>query len=287
MQCEGTTPLDSPIIPEQQIRWEQLCAFHANNKQWPMGITPDGIEGGSPLVTMMKYSSSAATWLSTYTWMECCSHTPTKIDHPMAKARPTSLSQAKWNHRKEAVDHSPNHTSQLKAGKSILRSPPDTPQNIQETASPWTQWEQMQMFYSSICLWPAQEGHNPTQMEGGSPILWTMLHPPSAKARLQTYAWNGHLENFMPWTIGHIDGTQVRPPLVLRARWNIRHSTDFGSPIHNTTTQSASTTIPVISRHSGSLGTTIYRLIVAILFLHPPSTPGPRGKAQHPIPTTI
>jgi len=145
----------------------------------------------------------------------------------------------------------------------------------------------MQRFYSSLLLWPAQEGHNPTQMAGGSPIIWTMLHPPSVATRLQTYAWNGHMENFMPWTIGQTDSAEVRPPLLSYTQWNIWRGTNFGSPIHNTTTQSASTTIPVISRHSGSLGTTIYRLIVAILFLHPPSTPGPRGKVQHPIPTMI
>jgi len=244
-----------------------------------MGITPNGIKGGSPLVTTMKYPSSAPTWLSTYAWMECCSHTLSGIDRSTATARSTSLSQATWNHRNNVwvrplnkVENAPNHTRR---------------RNITEPASPWTQWEQMRIFYSSIPLWPAQDGHNPTQMEGGSPILWTMLHPPSVKARLQTYAWNGHLEKFMPWTIGSINGTQVRPPLISHARWNIRHGTDASSPIHNTTTQSASTPIPAIPRHSGSLGTTIYKLIVAILFLHPSSTPGPRGNAQHPISTTI
>ncbi len=151
MQRKGITPLDDPIIPEQQMRWEQLCTFHANNKQWPMGITPDGTEGGSPLVMTMKYSSSSSTWLSTYAWMECCSHTPSETDHPMVTARPTSLSQAKWNHRKESiwvrplntVDHSPNHTHQLKPGKSVIQSSQDTLQHIQENASPWMQWEQM------------------------------------------------------------------------------------------------------------------------------------------------
>jgi len=181
-----------------------------------MGITPDGIEGGSPLVTTMKYPSSAPTWLSTYAWMECCSHTLSGIDHSTATARPTPLSQAKWNHRKDIwvrplniVENAPNHTHRRKAGKSVPWFSPDTPQNIKEPASPWTQWEQMQIFYSSILLWPAQDGHNPTQMEGSSPILWTMLHPPSVEARLQTYAWNGHLENFMPWTIGSINSAQV------------------------------------------------------------------------------
>jgi len=140
--------------------------------------------------------------------------------------------------------------------------------------------------YSSLLLWPAQD---PTQMTGGSPIIWTMLHPPSvATRRLQTYAWNGHMENFMPWTIGQTDGAEVRPPLLSYARWNIRRNTDFNSTIDKTTTHSAPTIMPVISRQTGSPGTTIYRLIVAILFPYPSLThPGLRADVQHPIPTTI
>jgi len=32
LQRDGITPLNGPIIPEQQMRWEQLHIFHANNK---------------------------------------------------------------------------------------------------------------------------------------------------------------------------------------------------------------------------------------------------------------
>jgi len=51
--------------------------------------------------------------------------------------------------------------------------------------------------------------------------------PPSVKARLQTYAWNGHLENFMPWTIGRIDGTgdtttRIAHPVEYLARHQFR-----------------------------------------------------------------
>ncbi len=122
------------------------------------------------------------------------------------------------------------------------------------------------MFYSSIPLWPTQEGHNMTQMEGGSPIIWTMLHPPSVEVHLQTYAWKGHSDNFMPWTIGQTDGANTRPPLLLYAQWgNIQHSSNSTSPLYDTITHTASpSSSPVTSRHSISLGTTIYRLIVVI-----------------------
>jgi len=80
----------------------------------------------------------------------------------------------------------------------------------------------MRAFHSNTLLWPTQERIGQTQVEGGSPLIWTTLHPPLADTRLQTYAWNGHLANYMPWTI---DQATDRPPIISHARWNIRRST--------------------------------------------------------------
>jgi len=82
----------------------------------------------------------------------------------------------------------------------------------------------MWAFYSSFLLWPSEEWRSQLSTEGSSPLIWTMLHPPLAEAWLQTYAWTGHLENYMPWSNGQTD-TTVRPPIVSHTRWNIRKST--------------------------------------------------------------
>jgi len=49
----------------------------------------------------------------------------------------------------------------------------------------------MQRFYLTINLWPSLERTHPTQLEGSSPIVWTMLHPPTAAAWLSAYSWEG------------------------------------------------------------------------------------------------
>jgi len=78
--------------------------------------------------------------------------------------------------------------------------------------------EDMRGFYSNITLWPSMERHHPTQIEGGSPLMWTMLHPPAAVAWLLTYSWKGHLDNYLPWANSN---NVVQPPLISYARWNI------------------------------------------------------------------
>ena len=62
----------------------------------------------------------------------------------------------------------------------------------------------MQAFYSHIPLWPSKEQHS-IWLEGGSPLVWSMLYPPSVEEQLQTYTWNGHLDNQTPWTTGQTD----------------------------------------------------------------------------------
>jgi len=67
-------------------------------------------------------------------------------------------------------------------------------------------------------------------MEGSSPLVCTMLYPPVEVAWLQTYAWNGHLENFMLWNNGHTDHANIRPPLISYAKWNIWQGPDLPWP---------------------------------------------------------
>jgi len=67
-------------------------------------------------------------------------------------------------------------------------------------------------------------------VEGGSPLVWTTLYPPLETARLQTYAWDGHLSNFMPWTARETD-LATRPPLISHAMWNFeKKATSLPSP---------------------------------------------------------
>jgi len=97
-----------------------------------------------------------------------------------------------------------------------------TPINFQWSLSPQRQWERMRVFHSRKLLWPTMERTGQTQVAGGSPLTWTTLYPPLTDVRLETYAWNGHLANYMPWTIGP---EIARPPIISHARWNIRRST--------------------------------------------------------------
>jgi len=77
----------------------------------------------------------------------------------------------------------------------------------------------MQAFYSSVQQWPLMVQTNPWQMEGGSPLEWSMLYPPLATACLQTYAWEGHLANLMPWMTSQ-QAHDTRPSLISHAMWN-------------------------------------------------------------------
>jgi len=124
----------------------------------------------------------------------------------LVTAGPPCLSQGKWNSRKAPVGSSLLTTvptaldyirQRLALAKTIMWTSPDTTPILQETPSQ-QQWEHMHAFHLSTLLWLSEEWKSQTQMEGDSPLIWTMLHPPSAEVRLQTYAWTGHLKNYMP-----------------------------------------------------------------------------------------
>jgi len=135
--------------------------------------------------------------------------------HNHTTTGPPCLSQGKWNFR---YDHSwvsspstaNNPLSDIHRlpalAKNIVRTTQDTTPIFLTPLSPQQQWEHMQAFHSCTLLWPSEEGKC-QQLEGGSPLIWIMLHPPSVDGPLLTYAWTGHLENYMPWKIGQTGAT--------------------------------------------------------------------------------
>jgi len=236
-QRSWSTSHDGQVTSDQRVQGENTRIFYSSVKLWPTGIrTPR--EGGSPLVqTMLHWTSD--TRLQTYAWndVEIPTFEPAGLKDHVTASRP-HLSQANWN-RREANWLMPSvwaatlssYVHRLQASpKTTKRLSPDTLRDNQKTSK--RQWERMQAFYSSMSLWPSKEQHNSSELEGGSPLLWTMLHPPMAETRVKTYAWDGHLDNFMPWKACQTDGATVRPPLISYARWNIRRGTEISmSPV--------------------------------------------------------
>jgi len=203
---------------------------HAGIQPWPVDISMQ-----HPLTrTMLSYPPPATTWLLTYSWTGHGAAMPwIGYLNNHATAGPPCLSQGKWNSMNNSSWASPPTTAndslsdihRLPAlAKTIMWTPPDTTPILLEPSSHQRQWEHMRAFHSSTLLWPSKEWKSQTQMEGGLPLIWTMLHPPSAEAKLLTYAWTGLLENYLPWRIGQT-GVTIRPPTVSYARWNIRKST--------------------------------------------------------------
>jgi len=128
------------------------------------------------------------------------------------------------------------------------------------------------------------------QGEGDSPLLWTMLYPPLEIARLKTYAWDGHLDNFLPWTVSNPDHA-TRPPLTSHAMWNLQKGSNsqkswsidmpHTSPHHLTKSLVTSTQHPVLGLQSkGSQWTKSASLAVYTPTTLPPApldTPKPNA----------
>jgi len=162
---------------------------------------------------MMLYPSPATTWQLMYSWNRH-EKVMTEINCPNNNgiARPPCLSQSVCSSRKDSgggVSQPITPSTALKyihhslaLAKIIMQSPPTITPTIQEPSSQQWQWENMCTFHSSNLLWPSKEWKSQTWMESGLPLIWTMLYPPPVEGRLQTYAWTGHLENYMPWKIG-------------------------------------------------------------------------------------
>jgi len=146
-------------------------------------------------------------------------------------------------------------------------------------------------------VWPIS-----TQMEGGSPTVWTMLYPLMETARLQTYTRDGHLDNFMPWTACMQDRTQ--PPLISQAMWNIWKGSNSpmlqtspevfqksGPPLANPTgfLQATSTPITIVPPHptKSMVPTNIISVLAALMaYLLVQQSSNPEPAAQQLIPPT-
>ncbi len=230
----AATTLDAKAtIDQRRQQWEKMRTFHSSNKLWPATQQPStGTEGESPLVRMMA-APSTATRLSTYAWIKTLDNPMQGIERPIVQATTTKplLSwdtwdkQPAWSMQHARSDKQHGQTSQPQRAVCSNRAAPASPNHPEPTADK-KQWEHMRIFYSSLRLWPVMERRNSIGIEGDSPLIWTSLHPPADDKRLTTYAWEGHLENFMPWTQGQTERVTPRTPLISYARWNIRRGSD-------------------------------------------------------------
>jgi len=161
-----------------------MQTLHSSIKLWPT----TGTEGELTFIQMMV-APSAATWLPTYAWIENSAKPLQGMECPTDKATTTKplLSQDKWDKRKEAawsmqqacIDNQQGPTSQpQRAAASSNRTTSENPKTYPEPATDKRQWEHMRIFYPSTRLWPVMEWCNSTWIEGGSPLIWTSLHPP-------------------------------------------------------------------------------------------------------------
>ena len=144
------------------------------------------------------------------------------------------LSQSQWHKRKESagsmqiqINNPHGNIHQLQRVLSSNCPSLATTKTYPEPSADMRLWKHMWAFHLSNHLWPAMEPHNSTWIEGDSPIIWTMLHPPADDECLPTYAWNGHLDNFMPWSQGQTESVMTWPILILYTRWNIHQGWDL------------------------------------------------------------
>jgi len=174
----------------------------------------------------------AMTRLPTYSWTGHGAVLP-EIDgsnNPVTVGL-SNFSQGMWNLKDDGwVSPPTTFTNRLRytcqhpaPTKTILQIFPDETPICQEPLATVQNWALMRAFYSGIHLWPTDAQKSKIGMEGGSPLIWTVLRPPAAFEWLQTYAWAGHLDNYMPWSPDQTSSVE-QPPIVSYAHWNIRES---------------------------------------------------------------
>jgi len=95
LQQGAATKLDAKATINQWMQqWENMQTFYSSTKHWPMhNQFSTQIEGESPLVWMMVHSSSAATQLQTYAWIENLDHPLPGKDPALPKERPPEDTQ--------------------------------------------------------------------------------------------------------------------------------------------------------------------------------------------------
>jgi len=217
-----------------------MRAFHSSVKSWPPTENASTKAGESPLSTTMLQLFPTAARLQTLAWpvqsVTLRPPTASSIEDMTKTAQP--LTHAMWNHRKGpkrsiprlSADNSPSHSQ--KYGEKVSAQLAEKSSNHKQMARGNTQtrqqWDQMQQFYANTSFWPPATTQTSTQLEGGSPLLWTGLYPREG-AWSQTYSWDGHLENYMPWNISPMPRVTTRPPLISHAMWNIRRG--VSSPV--------------------------------------------------------
>jgi len=218
-------PPEASAVFDTGQQWEHSRAFHSSVSLWPQDVSMQEMKGGSPLIRSMFHPPSDAR-LPTYSWLRHWDFPP-EIDSPSHPETGSSsfLSQSRWQDRTDPSRASNTSTRLLRYVRRLSTSPKPQPMSSQKIIDDSQQdWEQMRAFHSSNPVWPAQERLGSTPVQGGSPLLWTTLIPSPVNQRLQTYAWNGHLENFLPWSEGQ-EGATERPAIISQAHWNSRSLT--------------------------------------------------------------
>jgi len=237
-QCSWASQKNKMSTCNSQLQWESMRAFYSRMEHWPTqnhALTRN--EGESPLVQTMLRSTSAATRLPTYAWCTQLANSTTLTEGTPDYAMPQTplLLQATWHKRKAYAwflqpvqpAKSPSYTRRLQASAQPSNlSLSESSKNSPEISATRRQWEDMRRFYLSINLWPSTERQNPI-LEGGSPLVWTMLHPPKIVERCLTYSWKGHLDNFLPWACTE------QMPLISYAKWNIQQCPDGLLPLND------------------------------------------------------
>jgi len=98
-----------------------------------------------------------------------------------------------------------------------------------------SQWEKMQVFYSSIPHWPSTDMLDKPQ-QGVLPIVQMQQQTTPAEARLKMYTWHGYLD-----TDGQIDQPPGQSSLISQALWNRQQDNDLPTmPVNSATPQGQS-----------------------------------------------
>jgi len=191
------TPLDPPqrwakpyadkTIDEMRINWANMREFHLTTQQWPPLEFPKAhrTDDQSPLERTMVHTSPTDGRLMTYAWQRL----PATMPWPESSGHDTGigLSNAMWNQWQDP--HRPKLSVRVGPSRSPRRrqTTPAQPrqkfsqvtrQMVTADLDTQTRWESMREFHSSVPQWPSMAWPNSTPMEGGSPLVWSLLYSP-------------------------------------------------------------------------------------------------------------